>query len=692
MPPEEISYQSKDLKGLFEAKSVAVVGASPNPEKIGYQILKNIIDGGFQGKVYPINSHEKTVLGLEAYPSIQDVPGEIDLVVIAIPAPYVIKAMEECAQKKVKAAAVITSGFGEVGKVKEEKMLKEIADKNNIALIGPNIFGVVYTPSKLNASFGPRFVLPGKIAFISQSGALAIALIGWTAMERIGLASLINLGNKSDIEEKELIEYFNHDENVNVILIYMEGIKNGRKFLTTEAKKPVVVLKVGRSQRGAKAAASHTGSLSGADKIYDAAFRQKGILRARTFTEAFGWSMALSQPFPKGDQSVIITNGGGIGVSTTDECEAAGINLLEDPQWLEEKFRRTMPDFGSTKNPIDITGGGKVEGYRQSIRIALAEDRIHSLIILYCETAVTDPVEIARVISTEYETANKNKPIVVAMVGGERTREALQHLNASHIPAFNSVNEAVSALKILYVWRDICQRPKDDPTIEPVPQPVVEMIQKIKSENRSVVMEHEAREILSLCGVPTPPWGFATDEEDAVRKSKTLYPLAMKIASPDIIHKTDVGGVVLNIRNEEELRAKYRAMMEKMSQNCPKAKILGVNLIQMIKGIECIVGLSHDPQFGPVVMFGLGGVFVEALKDVSFRIVPFGKIEAERLLGDIKSKKILEGFRGMQAHKESIVQTVCAIQKLANLVKEIDINPLMTCQDGSFAVDARIIL
>jgi len=691
-PSENKNSSLKDLNGLFRAKSVAIIGASSHSEKIGHQILKNIIAGGFIGEILPINRHEESVLKVKAYPTIADVPIDVDLAIIAIPAPHVLSALQECAQKKVKTVAVITSGFAEVGNTKEEQELKDLADKENIALIGPNIFGIVYTPLKLNASFGPQFMLPGKIAFISQSGALAIALMGWTAMEKIGLAALMSIGNKSDIGEKELIEYFNNDENVESVMIYMEGIKDGHKFLKTEIKKPVVILKVGRSQRGAKAAASHTGSLAGSDKIYDAVFNQLGILRAKTFTQAFGWSSALSLPLPKGDEAIIVTNGGGIGVSTTDECEAAGIKLLDDPKWLEKKFRETMPDFGSTKNPVDITGGGNVDNYREATKIALNEDKIKAVMMLYCETACTVPVEIAKAILQEYDACKKSKPMVVAMAGGERTREAVHYLNEHSIPAFTEASEAVSALKVVYTWRDICNREKDVPEISEPPKEAIEIIEKIKSEKRTFALEHEARKIMQLCGVPTPKWGFARSTDEAVSQAKDMYPLAIKVASVDIVHKTDVGGVVLNIRNEEELRTKFDAMMSKVKKNAPKAKILGVNLVQMIKGIECIVGLNQDPQFGPAVMFGLGGVLVEVLKDVSFRIVPFGEIEAERMINEIKAKKILEGFRGIKAHKPSIIQTMCAIQKLAPYVKEIDVNPLMTNQDGSFAVDARIIL
>jgi len=518
--------------------------------------------------------------------------------------------------------------------------------------------------------------------------------MGWTAMKKIGLAALVSIGNKADIDEQDLIEYFNKDNNVNVLLLYMEGIKDGAKFLRSKIEKPTVVLKVGRSARGAKAAASHTGSLSGADKIYDGVFKQLGMLRANTFIEAFSWARALSLPLPKGDDALIITNGGGIGVATTDECENQGIKILDDPAWLEAKFRSTMPDFGSTKNPIDITGGAGVEGYRQSLKVAFAEDRIKSIIVLYCETAVTDPMDVAKAVNDAFEAAGRNKPVVVAMVGGERTRDALVYLNEKFIPASSLVDISVSALKIVYTWAEIKNRPASKAVLEKPLAEVHKILDGVKAQGRDILMEHEARQVMELCGVPTPKWGFVRSADEAVKiaDTKGMYPLAMKIASPDIVHKSDVGGVVLNIRDGKELREKFEGMMARIKTAMPKANLLGVNLIQMVSGIECIVGITTDPQFGSAVMFGLGGVFVEALKDVTFRVVPFDEAEATRMIGEIKAKKILEGFRGMKADKASIIKTLIAVQKLAPYVKEIDINPLLTNQDGSYAVDARIVL
>ncbi len=682
----------KNLKPFFEPASIAVIGASANPQKIGHQILKNIKEAGFAGKVYPVHPSLSDILNLKSYPSVTAIPDTIDLAVVVIPASEVINVVEECGQKKVKAVIVISSGFGEVGNHEDEQRLKEIVDRYGMALLGPNVFGAVYTPGHLNASFGPRDILGGNIAFITQSGALGIALMGWTVMEKIGLAALVNIGNKVDIEEKELIEYFNEDQNVHTVLIYMEGLKDGRKFMTTKIKKPVIVLKVGRSQRGARAAASHTGSLAGSDQIFEAAFQQLGVLRASSFNEAFAWARSFALPAPTQRNVLIITNGGGIGVRTTDECEAAGVELLDDSAWLETKFRPLMPSFGSTKNPVDLTGGAAHEQYQKAAALAFTEERIGAVIFLYCETIISNPLQVAQVVLNEYKKSNRAKPALVYMVGGEKSAAAINFLNENGIPAFHSVGETVSSLKALYRWKEITHRPQDTLPSNEIPVDVIPLIESAQKEGRRFLMEHESRKVLELCGIPMPKWAFATNKNEAVAMAQNMYPLAMKITSPDIIHKTEVGGVQLNIKNQEELIAKYDEMINRITQAQPQARILGVNLVTMVSGIECIVGLNQDPQFGPVVMFGLGGVFVEVLKDVTFRVVPFGKLEAERMLSEIKTKKVLDGFRGMKAHKASLVQTLFAVQKLGGLVKEIDINPLITNDQGSFAADARIII
>jgi acetyl coenzyme A synthetase (ADP forming)-like protein len=682
----------KDLKRVFEPSSVAVVGASTAPGKIGHSILRNIIDCGFSGDVYPINPKADEILGLKAYASIADVPDQIDLAVISIPAELVLASVEECGRRGVGGAVIITSGFGEVGEVEAESKLKDLADRYEMALIGPNVFGIVYTPVNLNATFGLRDVLPGRLAFVTQSGALGVALMGWTVLERIGLSALVSIGNKADISDKELIEYFNSDPNVDVVMVYMEGTKDGRRFASTRVEKPVIVIKAGRSAHGSKAAASHTGSLAGADRIYDAAFGQLGMMRAKTIQEAFAWASALCLPSPEDHGTVIITNGGGIGVMTTDEAEDVGLQLLDDHDWLEARFKNAMPYYGSAANPIDITGQGGAETYRKAVKIALGEDRIQSVVFLFCETAITNPMEIARAISEEFEQAGRNKPIVASFIGGEPAQKAIVHLKECGIPAFNSPALAVSALRAVYRWKEISSRKRDTFTQDDPPSEAISIVEDARANKRASLMEHEARRVLELCGVPMPKWAFAATADEAARLADGMYPLAMKIDSPDIVHKTDVGGVALNVRDRTELEVQYARLMERVALAAPEARLAGVTLTQMVDGLECVVGLTRDPQFGPVVMFGLGGILVEVMQDVAFRIVPFGEVEASRMLDEISAREVLDGFRGIQAHRDSLVRTLCAVQRLATIVREVDINPLMTNEAGSFAVDARVIL
>ena len=440
-----------ELEFLFRPRSVAVIGASHNPKKIGYKILSNILSGGYQGKVYPVNPKGGEILGLKVYRRITEVPGPVDLAVIAVPAQIVPDVLEECGQKGVKAVAIISSGFKEVGNTLLEQRVVEIARRYGMRILGPNIFGIAYLPANLNATFGPSKVRRGNIALISQSGALGIALMGWTQTAGLGLSAVVSVGNKADISDEDLIHFFAEDPNTDVIVIYMEGVHNGRAFMDAvrSCPKPVVVIKAGRSKRGAMAASSHTGSLAGSDLVYDGVFKQIGVIRARSYRDAFVVARALADlPMPKGDRTVIITNGGGIGVLATDAAEAEGINLYSGEDLKE--FKAVMPPFGSYKNPIDITGGATVEQYVQALRMAEDKDTIDSIALLYCETAVCDPEELADAIKREYKG---KKPLVVAMVGGEKSARAVELLNEAGIPAYDAPEDAMRALSALHLWQ-----------------------------------------------------------------------------------------------------------------------------------------------------------------------------------------------------------------------------------------------
>ena len=452
-----------NLKYLFSPSSIAVIGASRKPGKIGHAIVKNLLDYGFKGKIYPVNPTADEILGLKAYKSVLEIPDKVDMVVVSIPAQKVIPAIEEAGKKGAKVAVVITSGFSEVGNVELERKMVETAHKYGMRILGPNIFGVAYTPADMNATFGPKDILKGGIAFITQSGALGIALMGWTLLEEIGLSAIVSMGNMADLDVVEVSQFLAEDPNTKVITIYLEGLKEGtgktfvKLMKEVTKKKPVIVLKAGRSERGAAAAASHTGSLAGADIIYDVAFRQSGILRAITIEEMFDWARAFAlQPLPKGENAVIITNGGGAGVMATDACADYGVNLYVPPEDLKAEFKKCMPWFGSPKNPVDLTGMAVEDNYYKALKVAYNDDRVHSVIVLYCRTAILDPMNLAKVILQAYKEAKeegKEKPTVVSMIGGTDVYEAMRHLNREGIPAYPIPERAVASLGALYKYK-----------------------------------------------------------------------------------------------------------------------------------------------------------------------------------------------------------------------------------------------
>jgi acetyl-CoA synthetase (ADP-forming) len=450
------------IDALLSPDSVAVIGASEVKNKIGNVIVRNLKEYGYKGKIYPINKKAdeiKEIEGLKVYPSILSVPGPVDLAVISIPAPLVAEAVEECGKKGVRAIDIISSGFGEVGNKEEEEKLVEICRKYNMRLLGPNTFGVYYGAKNMNATFGPKEVIPGSVAFISQSGALGIALMGWTILQQIGMSAIISTGNKAEIDDADLLEWLASDPTTNAILMYVEGIGNGQKFMETAkkvvVKKPIVIIKSGRSKRGAQAAASHTGSLAGADNVFDAAMKQVGVLRASDFGEAFDWVKALSQSPPlKARESIIITNGGGVGVLATDACEFNDIPLIVPPEDMKAKFMKYMPSFGSPRNPVDLTGGANEKQYYDALSVAFGDERIGSVIVLYCQTAVTDPVAIAKQIARAYDEAGRNKPMVTSFVGGKECDDSMKWLTRNGIPSYSTPEQAVKALAAVYKWND----------------------------------------------------------------------------------------------------------------------------------------------------------------------------------------------------------------------------------------------
>ncbi|MFP3255027.1 MAG: acetate--CoA ligase family protein [Thermoplasmata archaeon] len=694
----------ENLDSMFKPKSIAIVGASRDPHSIGFSVVKNLIDSKYGGKIFPVNPKADEILDLKCYHSVLEIPDEIDLAVITVPAAITPNVVEECGKKGVKGLAIIASGFSEVGRTDLEDKVVEIARKYNMRILGPNIVGIMSNPMKMNASFGPYLPYPGKITMISQSGALLIALDSRTWVDRVGMSYLISIGNMSDLDFADLIDYFKNDEDTKCISLYVEGIKNGRKFIDVCKKileKPIVALKSGVSARGSIAAASHTGSLAGSGKVYSAAFKQATVVQAYTLDDLFDRSLALSlQPPMKGENLLIITNGGGVGVLATDAAEKYGIPLKDPPEDLKEKLKQIMPEFGSAKNPVDITGMASAEWYGKALKIALQHPWVNGVTVLYCETSVSDPRELSMEIFEATNCNRVDKPITVSYIGGEVTERAIEWLQKKGIPVFRSPDRAISAMAALREYGRFIEKGFDEfYRFEDVDTEAVRSIlKKIKNEGRDYVTEVEAKAILEAYRIPVAKTMLAKTKEEAEELSKNMkYPLVAKIVSPQVIHKSDVGGVILNIKTPEELVNAFEKIILNVKTKVPNAEIIGVALQEMApQGTESIIGSTKDVQFGPTVMFGLGGIFVEVMKDVSFRIAPFSKSTAIDMINELNGKAILYGVRGEKPKDiESLSDAISRVSQLVTdfpEIKELDANPTLVYEEGIKVVDARIIL
>ncbi|RLF36652.1 MAG: CoA-binding protein [Thermoplasmata archaeon] len=697
-----------DLKALFEPKSVAVVGASSNPVKIGHKVLSNILAGGYRGEVYPVNPKGGEILGLKVYKRVVEIEGAVDLAVVVVPAPVVFDVVQDCVAAKVKFLIIITSGFSEVGNRREEKKIVDFARKHGMRVLGPNVFGMYSAKVSLNASFGPSKILPGKIAIITQSGALGGAMVGRSVVDRIGLSAIISVGNKSDLDEADLLQYLKEDEQTRVVLMYIEGIKNGGKLIKTLKSMPedkhVVVVKSGRSKRGALAAASHTGSLAGSDNVFNGIAEQCGILRAESVDDAFNWARVLSElPTVEGDNTVIITNGGGLGVMCADACEKYGVPLMDDSVFLQRVFKDVMPEFGSARNPIDLTGEAGVEEYKVSLKKALKAKEINAVLALYCETGVFDPEGMSDMVIDMGQVYKKSKPILFSMLGGEKVEEIIDETRKKGVHVFDDVYDAASALGALYGRKrfvDEIKHSVETPDVRIDVVSIKRIISKARSEDRRFLMPDEAKEIMKLVGLTLPRWRIARSLDEAVSFAEEIgYPAVLKIVSEDIIHKTDAGGVALDLENKNEVIDAYQAIMKSCRTKFPKARIRGIEVCEMVpKGVETIVGGTLDPSFGPVVMFGLGGIYVETLKDVTFRAVPLTLNDAKKMVRGINAYPILLGVRGeKQKDIKGIVDVLLRVGKLMEKIEDvsdIEINPLMVYEygEGVKVVDVRILL
>ncbi|HWQ46328.1 MAG TPA: acetate--CoA ligase family protein [Longilinea sp.] len=695
------------LDTLLKPKSIAVVGASATPGKIGYTVVNNLIKEGYKGNIYPINPGAQEILGLKCYPSISAVPGTIDSAIITIPAKAVPAITEECGKKGVKSLVVITSGFSESGAKDLEDEMVRIAHQYGIRVLGPNIVGILSNSDKMNGSFAPMLPLPGKSSLITQSGALLIALDMATYIRRVGFDKLISIGNMCDVDFADLIEWLDGDPNTSCICLYIEGLKDGRRFIEVSQKcnKPIIALKSGISAHGAAAAASHTGSLAGAAKVYGAAFHQANVIQAADLNDLFNRALALSlMPPMKGDNLLIVTNGGGVGVLATDAAEKYGVPLKFAPKDVQDEMKKHMPEFGSAKNPVDLTGMAGNEWYEETVKFSYSHPWVDGLTVLYCETAITNPQEIAESIKKAVDESGVNgKPITVSFVGGQRSEDAMRWLVEHGIPAYGAPDLAVNGIAALREFARM-RSTKDDSTSKVYVKgkdKALTVINAARKDGRDALTEIEAKQVFAAYGMPVTITELSKTEDEAVSiAKKTGFPVVMKIVSPEILHKSDAGGVKVNIKDEAGVRDAFQTIMKNAVAYKKDAHIHGVAIQEMAPwGTEVILGSVNDATFGPTLMFGLGGIFVEVLKDVTFRVTPVSPDHAAQMIGEIRGAPILAGVRGEAPRdREALADTIYKysnmILDLRDEIAESDANPVLVYEEGKGlkVVDARIIL
>jgi acetyltransferase len=687
-------------------RAVAVIGASREPGKLGYGILSNIIQYGFTGEVYPINPKADEILGLTCYASVLDVPGPIDLAVVVVPHKYVATILKECGQKGVEGVIIISAGFREAGLegVRRERELIEIVEAHDMRLIGPNCLGVIDTHCPLNASFAAGMPPTGHIAFMSQSGALCTSILDWALAKGIGFSRFVSLGNKADIDEIDLLEAWEKDPHSRVILLYTEGVTDGQRFMEVARrvtkKTPVVAVKSGTTSAGSRAVSSHTGSLAGSEQAYRAAFKQAGVVRAESIEEMFDFSTAFSyQPPLKGNRVAIVTNAGGPGIMATDAVERAGLQMASLSDETMQFLQENLPSASNIYNPIDVLGDALADRYGLALKAVMEDDGVNGVMVILTPQVMTQIEGTAEVVAQV--AAQYDKPVVGCFMGEAKVGVGIRVLNRHRVPNYAFPERAANVLRAMASYHRWCQTPPMERSTFKVDEAkVTALFERVKSEGRLSIGDAEAREVMQAYGIPVPASGLARSAEDAVRLAEELgFPVVLKIASPDILHKTDIGGIKLDLRTPVDVRDAFDLLTYRATRYMPNAEIWGCQVQEMVRGgREVILGMNRDPQFGPLMMFGLGGIYVEVLKDVSFRVAPFSRQEARAMLTEIQAVNLLRGVRGepaadMEAIEEILLRLSQLVIDFPEIV-EMDINPLMVFEKGRGAsgVDMRLVL
>ena len=701
-----------DIQKIFYPKSIAVVGASTKEGTLSRTIFTNLIGGGFNGVLYPVNPKADNILGVKCYPTVSAIPDPVDMAIIVIPPEYVPSVLEECGQRGVKGIIIISAGFKEVGAegAALENKVVEIVKKYDMALIGPNCLGVINPEPNvaMNAAFGKFMPGSGNIAFITQSGALGTAILDYAKGLGIGFSKFVSMGNKAGVKELDLLLYLKDDPMTKVIIMYVEDLANPRAFIEkakqvsieNENVKPIIALKSGRTAEGAKAASSHTGALAGSDLMYEALFAQAGIIRAEKVEELLDMAIAFeSMPVPKGDKVCIVTNAGGPGIMTTDAVIKYGLKLAKLEESTVAELRKFLPKTSNFNNPIDVIGDAQHDRYEGAMAHVLNDKNVDSVIVLLTPQSVTDVEEIAEsVVRTSKASA---KPVLACFMGIVDVSKGIDILKKHKIPTYRFPEEAAETLARMFKFGEFINQPKSEVKSYKVDKEKVKsIIEKVKKEGRTFMPELESLEVLNAYGFPTLQSKLGRDKKEALKFAKEIgYPIAMKIVSPDIVHKFDVKGVVINLKSDAEVEAAYDTMMANVKAFKPDAKVWGVNIQEMAKkGEELIVGANRDAMFGPVVMFGLGGIYVEALKDVTFGFAPLKPSDAMKMIKSVKMYKVLEGIRGKPpADINAVAECMLRLSQLLldfEEISELDMNPIIVYAlgEGCKVADVRILI
>lgn len=699
----------KNLEKIFYPDSVAIVGANKVKGTVPYDILMSILNADFNGVVFPVSPREKFIAGVKSYKYVIDIEDHVDLAILVFPSTVCHLALEQCGKKGIKAVIIISAGFREIGGIglEREKQLRDIAEKYDISFIGPNCLGVINTDSRshLNASFARKMPEEGPIGFLSQSGALCTAVLDYARAKHIGFSKFISFGNKADISEIDLLFYLMDDEKTKVILLYLEEVSNGRALMDAARKvisksgKPILVIKSGRTEEGAAAAASHTGSLAGADEICDAAFEQAGIIRCDNVVEMFNRAIAFAyQPVPKSDKVAIITNAGGPGVLTTDAVIHHGLRLAQFSEETAKYLKRHLPSTANRKNPIDVIGDARADRYNAAMSATFKDEDVNAVFVILTPQSMTDIDLIAREVAKV--SSHYDKPVYASFMGEVDVQEGIDVLQRNRIPHYQIPESIADALSCVVRFHDGLKKSSPSPVVykDVDAAKANRILDESIQQGRNLLTEDDAAEVLKNYGIPTVNMQVVTSADEATKAADKIgYPVVMKVVSQDIAHKTDVGGIVLSIHSSSEASEAYSSIMQNVKKQLPNANIKGVLVAPMIAGgEEVILGMKRDPSFGPVLMFGMGGILVEVYRDVSFRVAPVSPEDVTTMIEQIKGYPLLTDFRGRKAKDVEMLKE--CIMRLSQLVmeceqiKELDINPLLVLEEGCYVVDAKIIV